>query len=96
MDSVKLIFNRTLVLNIVANAVAASVAFCLASVRSRVFLGLRILNDQFACSVRKLILFVFVASNDIVAILHPLNVRLRSSADAALQRQNVMMQVVAL
>lgn len=95
MDAVELIFNRALELHVVTDAVAASVAFSLASVSSRVLLWFRSLNHQLASAVWQLVLLVFVSRDDVVAILHPLDMRLWRSTNAALQSQQVVMQIVA-
>lgn len=96
MDAVELILDRAFKLNVVTDAVAATVALGLTSIRSRILLGLGSLNDQLAGAVGKLDLLVLVTSDDVVAIFHPLDVRLWCSTNAALQCQNIVMQIVAL
>ena len=95
MNSVELVVYRTLVLHIMADAVAAAVALRFASVSTRIFLCVRFGNDQFACAVGKFILLVLVARDDVLAVFHPLNVWFRCASDTALQCQHIMVKIIA-
>lgn len=95
MNAIKLVLNGSLKLNVVTDAVAATVALGLASISAGILFLIRALNDQLACSIGQFVLFVLITRDDVIAVLHPLNVRLRRSTNAALQCQHVMMQIVA-
>lgn len=84
MNAIELVLNGSLELDVVADAVAATVALGLASISAGILFLVRTLNDQLACSIGQFVLFVLITRDDVIAVLHPLNVRLRRSTDAAL------------
>lgn len=85
MNTVELVLNWSLELHVVTNAVAAAIALGFASVRARIFFLIRLGDDQLTRSIGQLVLLVFIAGDDVVAVFHPLNVRLRRATDSALQ-----------
>lgn len=96
VNAIELVLDRSLKLNVVADAVAAAVALGLARVGAGVFFLIGTLDHQFASAIGQFLRLVFVARDDVVAVLHPLDVRLRRSTDSTLQCQHIVMQIVAL